>query len=158
MMMVYDRATGRPDSEWKERRRSEFIRPPATEEQRADIERRIGMSLPAVLRAVYGTLANGGFGPGYGLEGIPDDATRSAQDRSADPPRLVLCQWGCGITSELDLHSGEVLRYDSNVEETDPTALLVEAPSVEEWLGRWAAMDDEDALFWDVYGGKPESE
>ena len=124
----------------------------------AELERRTGARLPPVLRAVYGTIANGGFGPGYGLEGIPDNAAHTAQHWSTDPACLMLCDWGCGIISKLDMRGGEVLRVDPNVEEADPAGLLVEALSVEEWLERWATSREDDALFWDVYGGNPEGE
>lgn len=158
LTMVNDRTTGRPDPTWKERRRHGFLHPPATVDALADVERRLGHSLPSALRNVYGTLANGGFGPGYGLVGIPEAALCNAEDELADQPRLVLCDWGCGITSRLDVRTGEILRIDPNLEEADAATLPVEASSVEEWLGRWVASDADDALFWDVYGGRPESE
>ena len=33
-------------------------------------EQRLGFALPPLLRAIYRNLANGGFGPGYGLYGL----------------------------------------------------------------------------------------
>ena len=54
---------------WADRRVFEFAYPPATEEQLRTTERALGFSLPSVLRAVYVRVANGGFGPGYGLAG-----------------------------------------------------------------------------------------
>jgi hypothetical protein len=50
-------------------RRSAFIYPPATEEQLHASEATLGFSLPPLLRALYATLANGGFGPGTGIRG-----------------------------------------------------------------------------------------
>ena len=47
-----------------------FPFPPATEEQVIATEQALGFALPQLLRELYITVANGGFGPGYGLNGI----------------------------------------------------------------------------------------
>jgi hypothetical protein len=44
--------------------------PPATEAEVAAAEAAIGAALPPLLRRVYTEVANGGFGPGYGLLGV----------------------------------------------------------------------------------------
>src|SRR5262245_1119489 len=44
--------------------------PPASVAQLEDSERRLGFGLPEAVRRVYGLVANGGFGPGYGLLGV----------------------------------------------------------------------------------------
>jgi SMI1 / KNR4 family (SUKH-1) len=49
---------------------TEFGYPPATQEQLAVSEEVLGYTLPPLLRALYATIANGGFGPGYGLYGV----------------------------------------------------------------------------------------
>lgn len=54
-------------------RRSGFEFPPATEAQVQAREKRLGVALPPLLRACYTELANGGFGPGYGLRSIIDE-------------------------------------------------------------------------------------
>jgi len=46
-----------------------FEFPPATEEQLRAIEEILGFPLPPLLRALYAQLANGGFGPRYGIMG-----------------------------------------------------------------------------------------
>ena len=46
-----------------------FAFPPATEGQLAATEQALGFALPQLLRMLYTTVANGGFGPGYGLNG-----------------------------------------------------------------------------------------
>lgn len=48
-------------------RRFGFVFPPATKEQIRETETILGFALPAVLQALYTQLANGGFGPEYGL-------------------------------------------------------------------------------------------
>lgn len=46
-----------------------FAFPPAMEAQLQETEMALGCSLPPILRAVYTQVANGGFGPGYGVAG-----------------------------------------------------------------------------------------
>lgn len=51
-------------------RRRNFEFPPASEEQLQETEKQLDFSLPPLLRELYATLANGGFGPGGGLSGV----------------------------------------------------------------------------------------
>ena len=46
-----------------------FEFPPATEAQLAKTEAELGFPLPSSLRNLYAEVANGGFGPGYGITG-----------------------------------------------------------------------------------------
>ena len=46
-----------------------FEFPPATEEQLQRTEETLGFPLPPMLRALYTHVANGGFGPAYGITG-----------------------------------------------------------------------------------------
>lgn len=55
-------------------RYSGFAFPPVTEAQVRERENRLGLQLPPVLRACYTELANGGFGPAYGLRSIIDES------------------------------------------------------------------------------------
>jgi hypothetical protein len=50
-----------------ERRRFEYE--PATAADLEETERQLGFPLPPLLRELYSKVANGGFGPGYGLLG-----------------------------------------------------------------------------------------
>lgn len=47
-----------------------FEFPPATEKQLQDTEKVLGFPLPPLLRALYTYVANGGFGPAYGITGV----------------------------------------------------------------------------------------
>lgn len=49
---------------------TDFAFPPVTETQMQEVEHRLGLSLPPMLRACYTELANGDFGPGYGLRSV----------------------------------------------------------------------------------------
>ncbi|HZS78523.1 MAG TPA: SMI1/KNR4 family protein [Ktedonobacteraceae bacterium] len=46
-----------------------FEFPPATEEQLQATEAALGLPLPPMLHALYSQVANGGFGPGFGITG-----------------------------------------------------------------------------------------
>src|SRR5438067_9804857 len=43
--------------------------PPATEQQLLATEAALGFQLPSILRNLYAQVANGGFGPGFGIVG-----------------------------------------------------------------------------------------
>jgi hypothetical protein len=60
--------------------------PPATPEQVAAAEAALGVALPRLLRRIYLEVANGGFGPGYGILGIPPSGW--GDDRGNDLVRL----------------------------------------------------------------------
>jgi hypothetical protein len=50
-------------------RKTSFAYAPASEEQLLATEEALGFPLPPLLRTLYAQIANGGFGPGYGLHG-----------------------------------------------------------------------------------------
>jgi hypothetical protein len=50
-------------------RRTTFTFPPATVDQLQETETLLGFALPPFLRILYAEVANGGFGPAYGLRG-----------------------------------------------------------------------------------------
>ena len=52
------------------RLRHAFFCQKATQEQIQQTEHLLGFALPPLLVALYSALANGGFGPGYGLRGM----------------------------------------------------------------------------------------
>lgn len=53
-------------------RQPELAFPPATEQQIKETEQQLGFPLPLLLRLLYTQIANGGFGPGYGIIGALD--------------------------------------------------------------------------------------
>lgn len=136
--------------------------PPASADAIRESEHAFGFALPAALRQVYGLVANGGFGPGYGLLGLVGGATdefgdtavsRYVADRGSPdliwPEGLVtLCSWGDEIASCVEARSeaGPVsvfdpgaLAYGAEMEVLDARAcLFFHRPSVAEWLLAWA--------------------
>ena len=145
--------------------------PPATELQLLATEAALGFPLPPILRALYAQVANGGFGPGFGIVGALGgfscssiggnivEAYHALMDKTplVDYTRykkvsgartafelpigvwsdrlLSLCDWGCSITSFLDIHTGQVLR-GAPISRTT-YVLRSQASSLEEWLECW---------------------
>ncbi len=93
------------------------------------VEKTLGFGLPEGLREVYLNVANGGFGPGYGLLGVASGATDDrgntadslyelfAQVNPDDPewdwPSRVVpfCYWGCAVYSCITA-DGQVIGFD----------------------------------------------
>jgi hypothetical protein len=69
-----------------ERRRFRFAT--ATDPQLVETERLLGFALPAPLRALYKEVANGGFGPGYGIVGAVGGAPADEDSNVAELYRL----------------------------------------------------------------------
>lgn len=123
-------------------------------------EASLGFQLPPLLRDIYLTIGNGGFGPGYGLIGIDDGAPLHAGGRewrvadlyqafrlshTRDEPwgkeMLPVCTWGCTYFSYLDcaLPKAPVMALDENSHGHGPwgCAFSLHAASFEEWMDRW---------------------
>jgi SMI1 / KNR4 family (SUKH-1) len=90
--------------------------PPVSMDQLAEVEARLGLRFPSLLRRIYLEVADGGFGPGYGF--FPAGEHELNGERRAETlvevretlalhPRwssvlLPLCDWGCASWSCLD--------------------------------------------------------
>lgn len=141
---------------------TDFEYPPLTEEEITAVEHHQGFPFPPLLRALYTTVANGGFGPAYGLTvlppqiALPDDSPLPKHTRPLDlsiylrrsgsadylefpwyvwPDNLfMLCEWGCGYDFFLDCVSGCVFHGGA---EKNGFGLRLQASSLEEWLELW---------------------
>jgi hypothetical protein len=148
--------------------------PPATPEQVQASQRRLGFSLPVPLRQVVMQVANGGFGPGYGLLGLEGGATDDLGDTAVDsylvrrswdgqqgwrwPERLVpICTWGCGIYTcmicEQGSIGGRLVRYDPDFED-ELWQFRGEGRTVAQWLGAW--LDGQD--LWELEASDADEE
>jgi|SRR5579875_1568566 len=92
----------------------------ASEEAIGEAERGLGFPIPALLKACYLRVANGGFGPGYGIIGVEGGYAsdygnlvethgvlkRDQESEGREWPNglLPFCEWGCNIFSCVDCH------------------------------------------------------
>lgn len=132
----------------------------ADEAKIARAEERFGFRLPRLLRRIYLEVANGGFGPGYGLLGIEDGTTRKSGLDVVDvyqshlhadpedpswkwPDKLVpLFDWGGFVFSAGDFSNEEtpILEFDPTLRRLgDPMhkALRRQAEALHVFLERW---------------------
>jgi SMI1-KNR4 cell-wall len=95
-----------------------------------DAEAQLGFELPHLLKSIYLSLANGGFGPGYGLIGVAGGHSSNLGNladayheiiRGAEylglkwPPRLLpFCEWGDNIFSCVDCSDQKNLVFRSD--------------------------------------------
>ncbi len=132
---------------------------PASEHDVVAAETLLGRRFPPLLRRLYLEVANGGFGPAYGLIGVSGsaldslgdnvatayDAWRRASDELWNWPSgvLPLMELGCAAWLCIDLNAPELpvveLVPDDDPKDEDHPALLFRpfAPSLNQLLGQW---------------------
>src|SRR5688572_8509251 len=134
--------------------------PPASEEAVVATEEQIHFPLPQTLRRIYLTVANGGFGPGYGVMGVlggfADDLGHTVGDlfevyRQSDPEDpewkwpeqfLPICHWGCVVYSAVDCRDEQHAVYLVDVSAKEPgesmdKIIKLQRSSLELWLSDW---------------------
>jgi hypothetical protein len=115
----------------------------------------LGFVLPPLVRSLYLQVADGGYGPGWGILPLNLDEQPSivAHDHwfrrsweGGRPPRgwpepfVRFCEWGCGIYSGIDCSRATcpLLRFDPHRGgQSSGDALTAEADSLAEWLTAW---------------------
>jgi hypothetical protein len=112
-----------------------------------EIEALAGRPLPPLLRRLYLEVGNGGFGPGYGLLGLRDGhATgrnafttfeRGRRDLGGPAVPMLICDWGCAITTELDLEDGQIWGFDPNPAPGDVQFGFPQHMTITEWFAKW---------------------
>jgi hypothetical protein len=138
--------------------------PPVSDVDISETEKRLGFQLPDLLRELYGTVADGGFGPPYGFlplltpvleTKLPNLSLPSRHSvvqlytlfRGGDPEDpswtwperlLPVLEWGCAIRSCVDCSSPllPVVRDERDV------SRITESPSLERWLSDWMSGRD----------------
>jgi hypothetical protein len=145
---------------------------PAPSEAVDEAERVVGFSFPRLLRRLYLEVANGGFGPGYGILGLRGghrdgdgytllDAHRLWHERSGGGsplPRglLPICDWGCGICSFVDCTTDEGVMWACDPNPGIDDDVFREPLDLATWLERWvdgnlhqpAIIEDPDTGEW----------
>ncbi|MFF4748419.1 SMI1/KNR4 family protein [Streptomyces sp. NPDC002514] len=121
----------------------------------ARAEAALGFALPPLLASLYCRIADGGFGPEYGLLPLLDSppsgepaavaqyvAHREEARKDPDWPWpegvLPISHWGCGMFACVDCRAPEatVLLYEPNADDAGH-AWYVDAPSLTDWLRTW---------------------
>ncbi len=104
-------------------------------------EQRARRRLPALLRRLYLEVGNGGFGPQYGIGALHDWLVVSRDRSVAGPHRprigMVLCSWGNGGYSELDLADGSVWGTTAYRVPTGVPTSFRQFATVGEWFACW---------------------
>ncbi|WP_269858605.1 SMI1/KNR4 family protein [Streptomyces sp. RPT161] len=140
------------------RERCAPLRPPVSEGELAAAVRILGFPLHPLLDRLYREVADGGFGPGYGLfrlSALADDRssetagplTAAYRDRRAPNLRdrdwfwpegvVPVLTWGCGMLACVDCRSprGTVLLFEPNAVQDDwADAWFVDSDSLADWL------------------------
>jgi hypothetical protein len=136
------------------------IYPPVTTAALESAEKMLGFALPVTLRQIYLQVGNGGFGPGYGLLGLPGGATDDLGENVVSlyqgyhqsnpddpywdwPQRLLpLCYLGCAMYASVDCNTteGVMIWFEPNPHQDGKTwddAFIPLAPSIDAWLQAW---------------------
>lgn len=147
--------------------RGQRIYPTLTESEIQTIEKKLGFTLPNLLRRLYLEVSNGGYGPSYGIlsfgEGLKADYNldiietyeQFCQIDPKDPfwkwPRklLPICNLGCGmyICVDCSTFEGATVWFEPNPHndgETWDNSFICFTNSIEEWLIAWLENTEED--------------
>ena len=141
---------GRSDFEtYRNARANGFELAPVAEADVVRAEAALKMPIPEPLRTLLTEVANGQFGPGYGLFGVPTASETPSLNMLAHHARgqgegwwplsaVPICYWGCDQFTALDSRSGELNRVctDSQSRYREQHATL------DAWLYAWMRGDD----------------
>jgi len=149
-----------------------LLYPPAPPEAIASVEACLGFALHPFLKRIYLEVANGGFGPGYGLLSLADSGGESDRDSLSSvylefhdddwPEKLLpLWDWGGAAWSCLDGNSSEgtIVTHD-DVDGATKTSF-----NLRSWLQAWVdgvdlwkeIYEDKDAILMNPFTRKPVS-
>lgn len=118
---------------------------PTTNDHLDDVEARTGLRLPPLLRHLYTTHGNGGFGPGYGMLGIGgghlDDLGRDALECRVDlvgaGTLLPICNWGCATYSLVDCEDDDAAMWGFDPAADRGHELFDDNITFAAWLRAW---------------------
>lgn len=129
------------------------LRPPVSDADLDQAEEQLGFRLHPLLHRLYSEIADGGFGPEYGLlplagavsetitkaaQGIQDP--QDSQQRYWPLEAVAILDWGCGMNAVVDCRSpeGAVLLVDPNPGLPDRAGEWgLDSESLAAWLESW---------------------
>jgi hypothetical protein len=141
--------------------------PPISQATLEAFEQEFGFRLPTFVRRLYTEVADGNYGPNWGINPLrqpldidwkeeslsvegwyQQDRQERAIDRPPDywpyvpEPSIRLCEVGCGIQICVDCTSdqGRVFMDDGTASQEWKDCIIPVADSAEEWLAQW--LDD----------------
>jgi SMI1/KNR4 family protein SUKH-1 len=130
--------------------------PPVSVQTLTESERRLKFRFPELLRTLYLEIGNGGFGPGYGLWGLPGGHPTSLPMAANESnivdsylealeiceeeglgrmgQLLMICDWGCCNGSGIDcsIPTGEMVFF------RDDGTEIREGLTFHQWMEDWA--------------------
>lgn len=121
----------------------------------AEAEKAMGLRFPPLLSRLYCEVGNGGYGPGFGMLGLPggyhDGDTRCLpqlylqwRSEGGSTGLLPLWDWGCGQWSCLDVRTGR----QQVVTESEEGRFVTEY-TMHSWMESWVAGTDLLATLFD---------
>ena len=111
---------------------------PVSQAALTETEAALGYPILTLLRRLLLEIANGGFGPGYGILSVHDALSTHRAFRAGHPTSLLpICDWGCGIVSLVDCSSrdGDMWACDPNPGVEEDT--FREPLTLSGWFERW---------------------
>ncbi len=145
------------------------VYPVATHSEIGEAERLLGVSFPPFYVRLLTEVGNGGFGPGYGVIGIPPrgfqdadlkgslieaylERTAPGDDAWRVPKGLLpLCNWGCAQFSYVDCLSREASVVTDEVLQHG-VVFTATSPRLADWLVGWARGVDLGKDMYEVTG------
>ncbi|MBI1418461.1 MAG: SMI1/KNR4 family protein [Limimaricola sp.] len=138
-------------------------RPLLNDAQEAASRAALGFAPPPLLMRIYREVANGGFGPGYGLMGLEggwgayrgmnavqtylwlreeDDGEDLQPGEALAPPEigpglLPICHMGCGIYTLVDCNSPDARLATFDPANDDAPVQPLPTATLFEWLALW---------------------
>lgn len=131
-------------------------RPPVSKSEFAEFERESGLELPDTMRRIYTEIANGGFGPSWGLNPLThetqisihgwDRYERSHWENGVPPtawpdPLIRLCEIGCNAYFGVHLNGTDFPVYivdPQNGGDTEVDWLEPQNVDFATWINEWA--------------------
>ena len=124
-------------------------------------EKEFGFTIPPLLKEIYIQVGNGGFGPGYGVMGVPGGFTddqgsdilslyKSYCEPDPEEPSwqwqnglVPICHWGCVIYTCVNCIEPSFPVYSVDVGMIDEdlsleSNLKLESDSFNNWISSWA--------------------